>query len=124
MAGTINGWAPSDWKCSTAALMISAIFATPRLPAVIATESPGLTCRPRSRRASSAATVCGMSFTGSVGDSKDCRTRNRAGYCDIDDRGSGLFEFLTITPKQVVLSHRLMHANCHFLAAQFSLIQM
>ena len=38
----MNGSAPSDLKCSTAALMISAIFATPRLPAVIATVLAGL----------------------------------------------------------------------------------
>ena len=43
IAGTINGTAPSDLRCATAARMISAMLAIPRLPTVTATLSPACT---------------------------------------------------------------------------------
>jgi hypothetical protein len=44
IAGIIKGSAPNSLRLSAADLMISAIFAIPLLPAVIATLIPGLNC--------------------------------------------------------------------------------
>src|SRR4029079_12649137 len=63
--------------------MMSAIFATPRLPAVIATDCPGFTVWLRFSRDNSMATVLAICSTGRVGDSNDWRTRKVRGYCDI-----------------------------------------
>ena len=59
------------------ALMITAMFATPRLPAVMATVWPGFTFLPRFSRLSSASTAAGISLHDC--ESNDWRTRKMRG---------------------------------------------
>src|SRR5688572_16944800 len=81
MAGMTKGLAPIVFRYSAVALTIVAILATPRLPAVSATVCPGLITDATLARASSAATVAGISCT--AGPSNRCRMRYICGYMAI-----------------------------------------
>src|SRR4030042_3561229 len=63
MAGKMKGWAPKDLRNSAAAFKMTAMLATPRLPAVRATRCPGLTDFSRVSFFNSALTVPGRSAT-------------------------------------------------------------